>query len=61
VWPHNRSVNVKLVKDQNNAVVDSPNVDYDAIAKSVGKVVAIYMAADTLRKCIVHVVATTVR
>jgi hypothetical protein len=60
VWPRKHSFNVKLVKDQKDAVVDSPAIDYNAVAKSVGKVIAIYMASDTIRKIVVHTVATKI-
>lgn len=62
MWPRNRSVNIKLVKEMDNAVVDStdPAPLINAISKGAATVVAVYMGCDTLRKIIVHTVATKI-
>jgi len=61
MWLRNRSVNVKLVKDQQDAKLDSDPTDLvRAITKGAVEVIVLYMASDTLRKCIVHTVATKI-
>lgn len=58
----NRSLLVKVVKD--DAVVDKTDTDYTPtfreIARGCAALIAVYMASDTLRKVIVHTVATKI-
>lgn len=62
MWPLNRSINLRFVKDKPDAVVDSPDPEplINAISKGAATVVAVYMGCDTLRKIIVHTVATRI-
>jgi hydroxylamine reductase (hybrid-cluster protein) len=62
MFPRNISFLVKPVKDKPNAVVDptDPAPLIDAISKGAATVVAVYMGCDTLRKIIVHTVATRI-
>jgi hypothetical protein len=62
MWPRNFSLLVKPVKDKPNAVVDSPDPGslINDISKGAATVVAVYMGCDTLRKIIVHTVATRI-
>jgi hypothetical protein len=59
----NKSFNIKVVEDE-NAVVDSEPTDYNALIEKAVRgavtVVAAYMGADTLRKIIVHTIATKI-
>lgn len=49
---------VKGGKD--DAVVGPKPTDYDSIAMAVAKVILFYMASDTIRKCLVHTIATKI-
>ena len=61
MWLRNRSINVKLVKDKQDAKMDSDPTDLvRTITKGAVELVVVYMASDTLRKCIVHTVATRI-
>ena len=61
MWLRNRSINVKLVKDKQDAKLDSDPTDLvRTITKGAVELVVVYMASDTLRKCIVHTVATRI-
>jgi len=61
MWFRNRSINVKLVKDKQDAKLDSDPTDLvRTITKGAVELVVVYMASDTLRKCIVHTVATRI-
>jgi hydroxylamine reductase (hybrid-cluster protein) len=62
MWPLNRSINLRFVKEQQDAELGSsdPEPLIDAVAKGAATVVAVYMGCDTLRKIIVHTVATRI-
>lgn len=61
----NRSIRIQLMKDNNDLPSSETSVDQNdlvrAIAQGAMAVVAVYMAADTLRKILVHVVATKIQ
>jgi hypothetical protein len=50
---------ISTVKDK-DAPLGSEPIDYNAVGMAVAKIIAIYMATDTLRKIIVHTVATKI-
>jgi hypothetical protein len=64
MWPLNRSINLRFVKEPQDAELGSDPTDRTDLVREIAKgavaVVAFYMAADTLRKCIVHTVATRI-
>lgn len=61
----NWSFRVKPVKEKPSAVVGSEPTDHNKVIRSLVegsiKVVVAYMGADTLRKIIVHTVATKIQ
>ena len=64
MFPRNVSFLVRPVKEPPNAIpiVDPARTSalIEAISKGAATVVAVYMGCDTLRKIIVHTVATNV-
>lgn len=65
------SVQMKFVKDQKSAEADAPKVDPDVyvhiahetakdVVKGAAALIGTYVAADTLRRIAIHVVATKV-
>jgi hypothetical protein len=64
MFPRNFSFLVKPIKDKPNAELGSDSTNRTDLVREIAKgavaVVAFYMAADTLRKCIVHTVATRI-
>jgi hypothetical protein len=61
----NRSLRVKVVKDDPSTIVDTSPIDYnriiETIAKSTVVVVVAYVGADTLRQALVHVAKTGIQ